>query len=54
MRSPLLIFNDKGIYCKQADVYLDPWKPVKKAIITHDHAIRSLKIEFPIWMPSMC
>ena len=38
MKEPLLAFNDKGIYCAQADVYLDPWKPVKKAIISHGHA----------------
>ncbi len=38
MATPLLEFNDKGIYCSQADVYLDPWKPVKNAIITHGHA----------------
>lgn len=38
MRKPLLEFNDRGIYCSQADVYLDPWKPVKNAIITHGHA----------------
>lgn len=40
-RKPLLCFNDKGIYCEQADVYLDPWKPVDKAIITHGHADHS-------------
>lgn len=41
MKTPLLHFNDKGIYCKQADVYLDPWKPVKNAIISHGHADHS-------------
>ena len=41
MKTPLLVFNDKGIYCAAADVYLDPWKPVKKAIITHGHADHS-------------
>ncbi|RRO25122.1 ligase-associated DNA damage response exonuclease [Flavobacteriaceae bacterium 14752] len=41
MKNPLLIFNNKGIYCTQADVYIDPWKPVKKAIITHGHADHS-------------
>ncbi|NHF61050.1 ligase-associated DNA damage response exonuclease [Flavobacteriaceae bacterium TP-CH-4] len=41
MRQPLLLFNAKGIYCAQADVYLDPWKPVDKAIITHGHADHS-------------
>lgn len=34
----LLIFNSSGIYCPQADLYVDPWKPVKKAVITHAHA----------------
>lgn len=38
MKTPLLAFNDKGIYCQQADVYLDPWRPVNNAIITHGHA----------------
>ncbi|SFE02903.1 ligase-associated DNA damage response exonuclease [Flavobacterium phragmitis] len=38
MNQPLLQFNDKGIYCQQADVYLDPWRPVKNAIITHGHS----------------
>lgn len=38
MKRPLLEFNDKGIYCEAAGVYLDPWKPVDKAIISHGHA----------------
>lgn len=38
MSAPLLAFNDKGIYCARADVYLDPWRPVNKAIITHGHS----------------
>lgn len=38
MNTPLLAFNDKGIYCQQADVYLDPWRPVTNAIITHGHS----------------
>lgn len=41
MKQPLLAFNDKGIYCAQADVYLDPWRAVPKAIITHGHADHS-------------
>ncbi len=40
-RPPLLVFNDQGIYCQAADVYLDPWRPVDKAIITHGHADHS-------------
>ena len=34
----LLEFTDKGIYCPPADVYIDPWRPVKKALITHGHS----------------
>jgi putative mRNA 3-end processing factor len=34
----LLIFNDKGIYCQQGDFYIDPWKPVHRAVITHAHS----------------
>lgn len=34
----LLQFTDKGIYCAQADVYIDPWRPVQRALITHGHA----------------
>jgi len=34
----LLINSSSGLYCPQADVYLDPWKPVKKAILSHGHA----------------
>ncbi len=41
MPTPLLQFTDKGIYCEAAKVYLDPWKPVKKAIISHGHADHS-------------
>ena len=41
MKSPLLQFTDKGIYCEEANVYIDPWKPVDKAIISHGHADHS-------------
>lgn len=41
MKSPLLQFTNKGIYCKEAKVYLDPWKPVDRAIISHGHADHS-------------
>ncbi len=41
MASPLLQFTDRGIFCEAAGVYLDPWKPVDKALITHGHADHS-------------
>lgn len=37
-RSKLIEFHPEGIYCPRADVFIDPWKPQKKAIITHAHA----------------
>ncbi len=40
-KNPLLQFTEKGIYCAAAKVYLDPWKPVHRAIITHGHADHS-------------
>lgn len=38
MASQLLEFTRKSIYCPQADVHIDPWKPVRYAIITHAHS----------------
>ncbi|MFN5922203.1 MAG: ligase-associated DNA damage response exonuclease [Bacteroidota bacterium] len=35
---PLLNFTDKGMYVPAADVYIDPWRAVKKALITHGHS----------------
>lgn len=37
----LLTLTDEGIYCPKADVYIDPWKPVSRALITHAHADHS-------------
>lgn len=37
----LLEFNENGIYCPEADVYIDPWRPVRNALITHGHADHS-------------
>lgn len=39
----LISLTKSGLYCKQGDFYIDPWRPVKKAVITHahsDHAYR--------------
>src|ERR1700743_127066 len=37
-KKPLLEFTDKGIYCEKGNFYIDPWKPVDDAVITHAHA----------------
>ena len=34
----LIDFTDKGLYCKAGDFYIDPWRPVNKAVITHAHS----------------
>jgi putative mRNA 3-end processing factor len=34
----LISFTSKGIYCKQGDFYIDPWRPVNLAVTTHGHA----------------
>ena len=33
----LISFTDKGLYCEAGNFYIDPWKQVEKAIITHGH-----------------
>ena len=37
-RAPVLTFTRKGIYCPAGDFYIDPWRPVDRALITHGHA----------------
>jgi putative mRNA 3-end processing factor len=46
LQAVLLTSTKYGLYCAQADVYIDPWRTVPKAIITHahsDHAYRGHK-----------
>jgi putative mRNA 3-end processing factor len=33
----MLIETDAGLYCRAGDFYIDPWKPVSRALITHAH-----------------
>lgn len=42
-KSKLIEFHPEGIYCPQADIFIDPSKPQKKAIITHAHADHARK-----------
>ncbi len=37
----VLTFTDRGIYCPAGDFYIDPWRPVDRALITHGHADHS-------------
>lgn len=34
----MLKFTEKGIYCPAGNFYIDPWKPVGRAVITHAHS----------------
>jgi len=34
----LIQFTDKGLYCPAGDFYIDPWRPVQRAVITHAHS----------------
>jgi len=37
-RSDLVIETPRGLYCPPGDFYIDPWRPVHQAVITHAHA----------------
>jgi putative mRNA 3-end processing factor len=34
----LIVSTDRGLYCAAGDFYIDPWRPVQCAIITHAHS----------------
>ena len=34
----VLRLSEQGLYCPAGDFYIDPWRPVERAIITHAHA----------------
>jgi putative mRNA 3-end processing factor len=36
--SEVITLTSKGLYCPSGDFYVDPWKPVERALITHAHA----------------
>ncbi len=38
MRAPVLTFTERGIFCPAGGFYIDPWRPVDRALITHGHA----------------
>lgn len=42
----LLVETNKGLYCEAGGFYIDPWQPVRRAVVTHahgDHARRGCK-----------
>jgi putative mRNA 3-end processing factor len=57
-KSSLLIYTANGLYCPEADIYIDPARRVESAIITHahsDHAKKGHKnyIAHPLSVPVM-
>jgi putative mRNA 3-end processing factor len=34
----MIEFTDRGLYCPAGGFYIDPWKPVERAVITHAHS----------------
>jgi len=34
----LIVQRPEGLYCPPGDFYIDPWRPVSRAVITHAHA----------------
>jgi putative mRNA 3-end processing factor len=34
----LIVQRHEGLYCPAGDFYIDPWRPVDRAVITHAHA----------------
>ena len=37
----LVVLRPEGLYCPPGDFYIDPWRPVQRAVITHAHADHS-------------
>lgn len=36
--SPLVQLTERGLYCAAGDFYIDPWRGVPRAVITHGHS----------------
>jgi putative mRNA 3-end processing factor len=35
---PVLALRPEGLYCEAGDFYVDPWRPVERAVVTHGHS----------------
>ena len=34
----LVVPTDRGLFCAAGDFYIDPWRPVDRAVVTHAHS----------------
>jgi putative mRNA 3-end processing factor len=37
-RQDLVVLRPEGLHCPAGDFYIDPWRPVARAVLTHAHA----------------
>ena len=37
-RGDLVVATPRGLYCPPGDFYIDPWRPVPRAVVTHAHS----------------
>src|ERR1700722_13769829 len=35
---PLLEATERGLFCEAGDFFVDPWRPVDRAVVTHAHS----------------
>src|SRR4051812_10217600 len=42
-KNSLIKLTKKGLYCEEGDFYIDPWQPVRRALVTHAHADHSYR-----------
>lgn len=42
-RKPLIQLTESGLFCELGGFYIDPWKPVETAVVTHAHADHSYR-----------
>ena len=38
MTLPLIVSRPEGLYCPEGEFFIDPWRPVNRAVITHAHS----------------
>lgn len=38
MFGAVIVVGDFGLYCAAGDFYIDPWRPVERAVVTHAHS----------------
>ena len=38
MPNDLVVLRPEGLYCPAGDFYIDPWRPVERAVLTHAHS----------------